>query len=225
MRWIQALGCIVGLTSWGWYSNAAGEFRLISHFPQHFSVRVQVTSHMVDPATGYPPWIREMDVAYDRAAGRAKVVVTKGLNAGKTFLRLYGSKREYMIRDGEYPACRRSYLGEEMPTPELPRTASFKDMQVLEGLMCEHWVQDDGVSRVHIYIDSATQAPRRLREETVHENASAVPLVTYDFMDLNIAPQAPELFLLPEPYIAREACDLHVGGFPYLHLFHHYLRV
>lgn len=32
-------------------------------------------------------------------------------------------------------------------------------------------------------------APRRLTEETVRENAIAVPLVTYDFMDLNIAPQ------------------------------------
>lgn len=32
-------------------------------------------------------------------------------------------------------------------------------------------------------------APRRLTEETVREDATAVPLVTYDFMDLNIAPQ------------------------------------
>lgn len=75
---------------------------------------------MVDQAKGYPPWIREVDVAYDRAAGRAKVVVTKGLNAGKTFLRLYGSKREYMIRDGEYPACRRSYLGEQNASLHVP---------------------------------------------------------------------------------------------------------
>ena len=53
-----------------------------------------------------------MDIFYDHAAGRAKVVVTEGLNAGKTFLRLYGLKKEYMIRTGEYPTCRRSYLGE-----------------------------------------------------------------------------------------------------------------
>lgn len=37
--------------------------------------------------------------------------------------------------------------------------------------------------------------------------------------------QAPELFDLPDPYSPREACDLHVGGYPYLHLFHHFLRV
>jgi len=65
---------------------------------------------MVDQTKDYPPWIREMDITYDHAAERAKVVVTEGLNAGKTFLRLYGSKKEYMIRTGEYPTCRRSYL-------------------------------------------------------------------------------------------------------------------
>lgn len=53
-----------------------------------------------------------MDVVYDSADERAKVVVREGFNAGKTFLRLYGSKEEYMIREGEYPTCRRSYLGE-----------------------------------------------------------------------------------------------------------------
>lgn len=53
-----------------------------------------------------------MDIVYDSVAGRAKVVVKDGLNAGKTFLRLYGSNKEYMIREGDYPACRRSNLGE-----------------------------------------------------------------------------------------------------------------
>lgn len=67
---------------------------------------------MVDRDTEYPPWTREMDIAYDYVAGRAKVVVKEGLNDGKTFLRLYGSKKEYMIREGEFSSCRRSYLGE-----------------------------------------------------------------------------------------------------------------
>lgn len=55
-----------------------------------------------------------MDILYDSVAGRAKVTVREGLNAGKTFLRLYGSKKEYMVRQGDYPACRRSYLGERL---------------------------------------------------------------------------------------------------------------
>lgn len=32
-----------------------------------------------------------------------------------------------------------------------------QDTQILAGSSCEHWIQDDGVSRIHIYIDSATQ--------------------------------------------------------------------
>eukprot|EP00752_Nemacystus_decipiens_P001465 g1441.t1 len=180
---------------------------------------------MVDRTKTYPAWMREMDVAYDIVDGRAKVAVRAGFNAGKTFFRLYGSKEEYMIREGEYPTCRRSYLGETIPPPELPRTASFQDTQILEGSTCEHWVQDDGVSRIHIYIDSATQVPRRLTEETIRGDTAAVPLVTYDFLDFKMGPQAQELFVLPEQYRSREACDLHVGGFPYQHLFHHYLRV
>ncbi|CAM9355217.1 unnamed protein product, partial [Hapterophycus canaliculatus] len=67
---------------------------------------------MVHQVKEYPPWIRELDITYDNVAKRARVVVTKGHGAGKTFLRLYGSKKEYMIREGDYPTCRRSYLGE-----------------------------------------------------------------------------------------------------------------
>lgn len=66
----------------------------------------------MDRTKDYPPWIREMDIAYDYVSGQAKVVVNNGLNAGKTFLRLYESKKEYVIRQGDYPSCRRSYLGE-----------------------------------------------------------------------------------------------------------------
>lgn len=34
-----------------------------------------------------------------------------------------------------------------------------------------------------------TVAPRRLTEETVRVGATAVPLMTYDFLDFNIGPQ------------------------------------
>ncbi|CAM9559731.1 unnamed protein product [Scytosiphon promiscuus] len=222
MRWLLALGCIGGAASRA--AEAAGE-RLAAEIPRQFSAHVRITSHMVDQDKEYPPWIRELEIAYDNVAERAKIVVTKGLGAGKTFLRLYTLNMEYMIREGQYPACRRSYLGEIMPLPELPSTASFQGMQMVDGVLCEHWFQNDGVSRVHIYIDMAARVPRRLTEETMRKDAAAVPVVTYDFSGLSLGPQAPELFDLPEPYLPREACDLHVGGFPYLHLFHHYLRV
>lgn len=67
---------------------------------------------MVDRAKDYPPWRREMILWYDHVAGRAKVVTTDDLHAGKTFLRMYDLKKDYMLRGGEYASCRRSYLGE-----------------------------------------------------------------------------------------------------------------
>lgn len=33
----------------------------------------------------------------------------------------------------------------------------------LEGLLCEHWLQNDGTSLVHIYVDSANQGDTRIR--------------------------------------------------------------
>lgn len=86
---------------------------------------------MVDRDREYPPWIREMDIAYDYAAGRAKVVVKEGLNSGKTFIRLYGSNKEYMIREGEFPSCRRSYLGERFTDLSAPSTFAVGEMHAL----------------------------------------------------------------------------------------------
>lgn len=90
---------------------------ILSQIPEQFSARLEVTSHMVDRTKEYPPWIREMDISYDHVAGRAKVVVQDGIDAGRTFLRLYESKKEYIIREKEYPSCRRSYLGERPAVP------------------------------------------------------------------------------------------------------------
>lgn len=60
-------------------------------------------------------------MSYDFSAKRARVVAEMGIQAGFSFFKLYGQKREYAIRTGQYASCKRSYLGEEMPAPELPR--------------------------------------------------------------------------------------------------------
>lgn len=95
------------------------------HFPEQFSANLKVTAHTVDRTKAYPPSMRQMDILYDRVAGRAKVVLNDGLNPRKTFLRLYESKSEYMIQEGEYPSCRRSYVGERSTAPWLRRLCSM----------------------------------------------------------------------------------------------------
>ena len=60
-----------------------------------------------------------------------------------------------MVRSGKYAECRRSYLGEAFPFPELPSTAVYQGDKVMSGVACEHWLEDVGESRVHIYVNKA----------------------------------------------------------------------
>lgn len=81
-------------------------------FPEQFTARLEVTAHLVDRTNDYPPWMRTMDISYDRPAGLVKVVINGGADDSKTLLRLYKSNKEYMIRQGKFAGCRRGYLGE-----------------------------------------------------------------------------------------------------------------
>lgn len=76
-----------------------------------------------------------MDIFYDRPAGRAKVIVHQGIDAGKVFLRLYESNEEYMVREGNFACCRRSYLGEYH---DLPKIVSMEStLLVIHGFVGE----------------------------------------------------------------------------------------
>lgn len=43
---------------------------------------------------------------------QVKAVVHEGFDEGKTFIRRYDTKVEYIIRDDEFAECRRAYLSE-----------------------------------------------------------------------------------------------------------------
>lgn len=154
---------------------------------------------------------------------RAHAVVEKGFDEGKTFIRRYDDKKEYMIRGGKYPTCERAYLGETMPLPTLPETSTFQGYETVEGVRCEHWMDDVVTNRVHIYVEAEGQRlPRRLTDEAVMDGES-VPLMTYDWHDLKVQEPSSSIFDLPEPY-THKSCTRQIGGFPYLHAFHWYLR-
>ncbi|CAM9450145.1 unnamed protein product, partial [Chrysoparadoxa australica] len=189
-------------------------------FPLQFTGDVEVTAHMVDRSKSYPPWLKKVKVDYDYNAGQAKAIVVEGLDSGKTFIRRYDTKREYMIQGGDFPVCRRSYLGEEMPLPEFPSQAVFQGTEDIDGSLCHHWLIEHGPSRVHVYSEVDTKLPRRVTDEVT---IAVEPLMTYDFYNLSVGAAKPEAFELPHPY-THEDCGFVVSGFPYLHLFHHYFR-
>jgi len=123
-------------------------------FPAQFRATVEVTAHLVDRSKPYPPWKRVIAVDYDGLGGRVRASVEEGHEEGKTFLRRYDNKTEFMVRGLPYPECQRAYLGEALPPPRLPDGFVFAGREVfVPGLgPCDHWVHDIGTNRVHVWV-------------------------------------------------------------------------
>jgi hypothetical protein len=152
---------------------------------------------------------------------RARAEIEAGYEAAKIYIRRYDTNQEYMVRLPPINDCKRSYLGEVMPFPDIPDSRFVKE-EVINGVDCNYFLHEDFETRVHIYLDSRTGAPVRLLTESVEDDVS-IPLLTYDYSDVVLGPPAESWFTLPSPY-SHDTCDRHVGGFPYLHVFHYFIK-
>ena len=92
--------------------------RKVPELPKQFSADLEITAHLVDRTKDYPPWLRKIHIKYDFDNKLARANITHGYEAGRTYIRRYDQKREYMVKAGEFAECQRSYLGEKMPLPE-----------------------------------------------------------------------------------------------------------
>ena len=200
-------------------------------FPDQFSATLVTIAHQVDKTRDYPPWKQVLHIDYDFPGGRARINATEGFHAGKLFLRRYDTKREYMIRGGDFAECQRSYLGEDMPKSTVRNSpASFQGWEVLpDGPLAEHWVEDRGRQRLHIYItgDGGQRVPYQLIDEYLangKEGQLSEPVMTYTFHNMSVSEPAETAFGLPTPY-SHKTCNREIGGQPYLHLFSAFLMV
>lgn len=189
----------------------------------------------------------------------------------KTFLRRWDTQDEFMYRDkGDFPVCRRAFLSEPMPGPELAihaRKEAVKRAGTTQhnGRAVYQWTRQEYPARQQIYVDVETGVPFSVMDEFFEEIGAAdapdleypgqdpatrpvkdppsptantwVPVMTYTFETMVVGP--PEswplpagttldtLWLVPPPWRRdnRTKCHRHQGGWPYLHLFHHFLRV
>lgn len=105
--------------------NASLQNHVPPALPRQFGADLTVVSHLTDPRQNYPPSVREMSIQYDFDQKIARADVTKGYESGKTYIRRYDQKNEYMVKHGKYQKCERAYLGETMPTPEIPFNQEF----------------------------------------------------------------------------------------------------
>lgn len=143
----------------------------------------------------YPPWRRSMEVWYDLANKRSKIVVHEGFEAGKTFLRRWDAtpRMEYMWRDDEYAECRRAYLSELMPVPtqllnnpELPLKRK-EGSYMVESKACLLWVTDPSAGgpwsyeRVKVYVEKDQFVPMRVVTEFKAESGRWIPTASYTF--------------------------------------------
>lgn len=202
-------------------NDAASDQAPVASFPLQFTAYLTITSHLIAEDNEYPPRYRRMSLYYDYINLRARADIEKGYEAAKTYIRLYDRDEEYMVRPDPINDCKRSYLGEIMPFPEIPDN-KFISTEVIDGIPCNYFLHTDFETRVHMYFAKETGAPVRLMLETT-ENDVDTPLLTYDFSKIELKQPDASSFQLPRPY-TYDSCLRHIGGFPYLHIFHNFVK-
>lgn len=126
-----------------------------------------------------------------------------------------------MVRPAPINDCKRSYLGEIMPFPDI-HGAVFVGKETINGVACNYFLHEEHDIRVHMYLDASTYAPVRLIQENF-DNEESTPLLTYDYEYVSLGPPDSDLYNILPPY-THETCAKHAGGFPYLHIFHYFVK-
>lgn len=193
----------------------------IARFPLQFSANVEIISHLINETSEFPPRNRHLTVYYDYLTKRARADIEGGYEAAKYYIRRYDNKSEYMVRLPPIDDCKRSYLGESMPFPDLSGL-EYSGKTTIDSKLCNYFILDHPISRVHVYMNADDGSPVRLIEENIL-NGISTPLLTYEYSDIVIGPPSSEWFELPSQF-DRSSCVRHVGGFPYLHIFHYFVR-
>lgn len=195
---------------------------VVAKFPLQFSANLTITAHQIAEESEYPPRVRRMTIYYDYENLRARAELEEGYEAAKVYIRRYDQKNEYMIRLPPINDCKRSFLNEIMPFPLLPPETEFLSVDEIDGVQCNYFLYREYESRIHMYISKESGAPVRLIQEST-ENGVSTPMLTYDYSDVQLVEPEAALFELPSP-TAHDDCTRHVGGFPYLHVFHYFVK-
>ena len=209
---------------------------LAPHFPPFFTVDVRITSHLLTPdmqTDGYPPSVRQLHLSYNRDSGVARI--DEGI---VTYIRRFDLKQEFKINSGPYPSCRTSYLSEHLPLQQFARggrwiTTKESESTILtracpvpyEQKKCVLWQQDEGGGQiVHVYVFHETWIPLiAILHATNPATSTLEPTLTFEWTNLNL--QQPADILFVDVSKTRDDCEDQAGGFPWIHLFHHFFRV
>lgn len=193
-------------------------------FPHQFSGYLVIRSHLINEGNEYPPDSRRMTIYYDYVNKRARADIEAGYEAGKFYIRRYDLKNEYMVRLPPIDDCKRSYLGETMPAPKI-QDAKFVKVDTVDGIECNYFLHEEFDIRLHIYLATLDNAPVMLVQESVNEDGTSTPLLTYQYSDVVIGePDVTWFELTDQSQFEHDTCERHIGGFPYLHIFHYFVK-
>lgn len=193
-------------------------------FPLQFSGTLEIISHLIEESSEYPPKSRRWTIYYDYINKRARADIEAGYEAAKYYIRRYDQKNEYMVRLPPIDDCKRSYLGEKMPFPSIPEETEYVNQEAVNGVLCNHFVHKEFDIRVHMYLSVAEGVPVMLVQEQVdEENGTSQPLLSYIYTDVYLGPPDESWFELESPF-EHKSCERFIGGFPYLHIFHYFVK-
>ena len=114
----------------------------IASFPLKVTADIRITAHQVDESSDYPPRIRNMKVYYDYLGKKCRAEIDEGYEAAKVYIRRYDLKNEYMVRLPPIDDCKRSYLGDKMPFPDIPFETSFQGKVNMNSVDCNYYLFD-----------------------------------------------------------------------------------
>ena len=199
-------------------------------FPLQFTATLKITSNLIDENNDYPPRYRQITIYYDYINKKARADIEAGYEAAKIYIRRYDKKNEYMIRLPPINDCKRAYLGEVMPFPDIP-DSKFIGIEVINDIECNYFIFNEYETRIHIYMNKYDNSPVRLIQEDIVDQLS-IPVLTYDYSDIELGPPDESWFDLTSlssssissSSYEHKSCVKHSGGFPYLHIFHYFIR-
>jgi len=198
-------------------------------FPLQFTADIEIIAHLVPDDGSYPPRTRMLKVMYDYTNKLARADIAKGFEAEKTYIRRYDEKQEYMVRPEPIGDCKRSYLGEVMPFPVIP-DAILVGITEMDGIECNHYMHVDFDTHIDVYLSKSTGSPVRIvqssRDDSPTEPGqppSLTPVLTYVYSNVRLAAPSANHFELPSPYTYTN-CDNQIGGFPYVHIAHYFVK-
>lgn len=190
-------------------------------FPLQLSADIAITAHLIPEEQAYPPRVRYMHIDYDYINKLARADIMEGYEAEKTYIRRYDTENEYMIRMPPIDDCKRSYLGEKMPYPDVSESVFLKEERI-NGVLSNHFVFEDYETLVHIYLSKESNAPLRLEQGSLVDGVYT-PLLSYEYSNVQLISPSKSLFDILPPY-THQTCERMIGGFPYLHVFHYFVR-